>query len=530
MKKATLLTSLIILTFSFLKPLYAQTPIKPCGSTEGRSEWLKEYQRNPDKFKNSLEKSMATIYLPVTIHIVGSDDTLGMAPLEAVLSSFCQLNEDFLASDIQFFIEGPIRYIYETAFFDHDSVKAGGIRMLQYNIPNTINVYFVGSPAGNCGYNLPYAGIAMSNSCMNGHTFAHEMGHCLKLPHTFLGWEGGIGWNGSPVQVFNGPAPERVTINYTDFKDTIFLNDTLIIDTVYVEKVARSGASANCDYAADGFCDTPADYLAYRWVCSSTNRFSSVVQRDPDTVAFNSDGWYIMSYAYDECQVGFSLEQTDAMRTFVQTQRPNWLYNQNPFNDPVSAAVLLSPSPGAIIPTTFSPRFEWAASQGATHYLLEIYKEPYSTNQVVERVVVTDTFYQTSKLFTPRPNSFPYAWRVLPYNNGYTCTGFSQPRFFNSAISSDVSNVPLIEINWTLNPNIISAGSALKMQISDVDPQDIQMNIYSAAGIMLWNSSFEITQSQDLEIRIPSEWTSGLYFIELKTKSGYKKVKKFVIR
>ena len=202
--------------FTIFSTLLAQNPQLPCGTPSGKTEWLKDYQLNPSRFHSLLEARGAnTMYLPVTLQIVGTDDSLGMAGLDAVLASFCELNQDFKASGIQFFIEPPIRYVYETAFYRHDSVKAGGIRMLQNNVTNTINVYFVADPAGNCGYNLPYAGIAMNNGCISGHTFAHEMGHCLNLPHTFIGWEGGTSWGGNPVQYVRDAKDSEIFANYT---------------------------------------------------------------------------------------------------------------------------------------------------------------------------------------------------------------------------------------------------------------------------------------------------------------------------
>ena len=509
--------------------IFAQQPNLPCGTIPGKSSWLKDYQADPSRFRPILEsRGASTMYLPVTIQIVGTDDSLGMAGLDAVLLSFCELNQDFAASGIQFFIEPPIRYVYETAFYRHDSVKAGGIRMLQNNVANTINVYFVADPAGNCGYNLPYAGIAMNNGCISGHTFAHEMGHCLSMPHTFLGWEGGIGWGGNPVQSFNGPAPERVTINYTDFKDTLFLNDTLIIDTVYVEKVARSGASSNCSNAADGFCDTPSDYLAFRWPCSSQNSISSTIQYDPDTVSFRSDGWYIMSYAYDDCQVGFSQEQIDAMKSYVLTEKPNWLYNQSPNVDSVGVLQPIQPLAGSIV-STQNPIFSWNAVEGATHYFLEVYKEPYAVNQILERVVLTDTFYQMNRTLQPRPASFPYAWRLMPYNYGNTCRGYNQPINFNTALSSSVL-VEDVFSEWDIRPNPVNVGTSLKLYVPVLSDQNVELNIYNAAGIKVWNTDIIKENATDFEILIPQNWSNGLYFAELRNNRGARSVKKFMVK
>lgn len=524
MKKYTV-TLLLIFNALFI---LAQIPHFSCGTSSSKSKWLQDYQKDPQRYLSSLQNRGGVTYLPLTLTIVGSDDSLGMVPVEGVLSSFCQLNRDFEGTGLQFFIEGNIRYIYESAFYIHDSVKAGGIRMLQYNIPNTLNVYFVASPAGNCGYNLPYAGIAMNNNCIDGHTFAHEMGHCLNLPHTFLGWEGGISYNGSPVSVFNSPAPERVTINYTDFKDTLYLNDTLIVDTVFVERVPRSGSQSNCNTAADGFCDTPSDYLAFRWYCTSTNSISATRQLDPDSVAFFSDGWYIMSYAYDECQGGFSNEQVNAMNAFVVNEKPNWLYNQNPIRDSVGAAQLIYPAPSQIIPAT-NPRFTWQSTSGATHYLIEVYKEPYATNQIVEKHITSDTFFQSSRYFPPRPAIFPYGWRVRPFNQSVTCVPFSSTQFFNTIIPSGMEiteTEPNLEID--IMPSFVSKSQQLNL-LFKTNIELLKLDFYNVAGQRIFSTENLVEGNNALQISLPDAMVAGMYFIHMRDEKGRSNTQKIVV-
>ena len=69
----------------------------------------------------------------------------------------------------------------------------------------------------------------------------------------------------------------------------------------------------NCDIAGDGFCDTPADYLNYRWNCNNQG-LSNVTQTDPLGEKLKSDGSLIMSYSSDVCSYRFSEEQIAAMQ------------------------------------------------------------------------------------------------------------------------------------------------------------------------------------------------------------------------
>jgi hypothetical protein len=497
----------------------------PCGTIGGKSEWLKEYQRNAAQNQGGLQRSLTTTYLPLTLHLVGRSDSGGAASLENVLASFCQLNADYVDANIQFYIEFPIRYHYNSDWYSHPNVVIGGQMMLQENIANTINVYFVSSPAGNCGYNLPYAGIAMNNGCLGGHTFAHEMGHALGMPHTFLGWEGGQSWDNSVPPNYAAPAPVRVTYNYTDFKDTIW-TDTLIIDTAYVETVPRSGAQSNCSYAADGFCDTESDYLAYRWNCTATNPISAEQQIDPNGVAFYSNGANIMSYASDVCQSTFSNEQIAAMNAFIVANRQSYLGNQNPNNTPITAtATHISPAAGATPPEN-NVRFTWASVPNATHYYLEVYREPYASNTIISQQLLTDTSYIFPTVLAPRPAVFPYAWRVRALNQGYTCTWFSQPTNFNTTIASGVENLnENADFAIQIAPNPVQRNAAIQLTVNMPTMEAGNMRIINALGQQIWqqNLIFEAGNAVYNIALEPLSAQSGLYFVQWQSQDGKKR-------
>jgi Secretion system C-terminal sorting domain len=507
--------------------LYAQSHqhsgwLLPCGTDAQKSEFLSEYQRNPSLFTNG-QRNPNTTYLPLTLHLVGRTDSSTVVALQSVLSSFCRLNADYVTANIQFFIEFPIRYHYNDSMYSHDSVTYGGQYMLRNNVQNTINVYFVSSPAGNCGYNLPYAGIAMNNGCLGGHTFAHEMGHCLSLPHTFLGWEGGVSWNNSITPNFNAPAPRRVTYNYTNFKDTVW-TDTLIIDTTETEMVARTGTTANCATAADGFCDTEADYLAYRWTCNNNN-LSNVRQLDADSTPFFSHGEYIMSYADDNCQSIFSQAQQSAMQAFITTRRQSYLYNQTPNNDSINTV------PTALYPTNLTTpqtniNFNWSSVPYATHYLLEIYREPYATNTMIKTVLVADTNYTYQGVLSPRPAIFPYAWRVQPINQGYTCTNFNQPTNFNTIIPAGIEQ-SILTTSFKIYPNPSQNSVSVNIEIESNQQTGGFIKIYSAIGQLITTQYTEITVGINMFSLPHQNLPQGVYFIEWAT-AQQSTVQKFI--
>ncbi len=509
----------------FALPLWAQNHQHslpswqlPCGSSTEKHEFLREYQRAPFLYQNNLSRSPNTVYLPISLHLIGRNDSSSAVALQSVLASFCRLNEDYQRSDIQFFIQFPIRYHYSDSMYSHDSVTYGGRFMLTHNVANTINVYFVASPAGNCGYNLPYAGIAMNNGCLGGHTFAHEMGHALGLPHTFLGWEGGVSWDNSIQPNFNAPAPRRVTYNYTNFKDTIW-TDTLIIDTTETELVARTGSAANCATAADGFCDTEADYLAYRWLCDNNN-FSTVRQLDADSVSFFSDGKYIMSYASDNCQSVFSAEQRTFMQTFIANRRQSYLYNQNPNTAVInSPANLIFPNGTAAVAQT-NIAFTWAAVPNATHYLLELYREPYASNTIIKTVLLTDTQFIFNGQLPPRPAIFPYAWRVQPFNEGYTCTGFGNVINFNTFVPASVDNINAVE-SFNIYPNPSINGASVRLEIvTNKENLNGFIKIYNSIGQIVSYLPAALYAGANLFSINSYDFAAGIYWVEYADDNG----------
>lgn len=480
---------------------------------------------NPSHYQ---QKSASTTYMPITLHIVGNDDSTGYANLSAVLASFCQVNEDYRPTGIQFYIEFPIRYIENSAFNNHDSVRTGGGFMLQYNVPNTTNCYIVGDPAGACGYNVMYGGLTVSQNCLSGNTFSHELGHALGVQHPFLGWEGGQGYNGSPQQAFNGPAPERLLLDYTVFRDTMWGPDTIIVDTVLVEYVTRTGPNANCQTAADGFCDTPADYLAFRWNCGANNT-GGPQQLDPDTVAFYSVGDNIMSYS--TCRSSFSVEQGQYMNAFIQNNRTAHLYNQNPIKDSIADASqmqLIEPLTNATLPSNAPITFRWNRVAGATHYLLKICYTPCATNaQTVEEVLLTDTSYVSNMNYTPRPSFLPYRWQVLPFNQSYSCAGQTPTRPFNTQLVSALRPIKEVSL-FEVFPNPVASGASLQITIESDTDLAAQLQLYSLTGQLLQQQSIPL-QAGKQQLDFATEGlAAGVYLLQLE-RNGQRWVRKVVI-
>ena len=502
-------TSLIFVLVIFSTYLSAQE-LQPCGSEPFKSKWLTQYQLHPERYEI---RSGEMLQVPLTLHIVGTDDGSAYISERRMIEAMNTLNGDFLPADICFFIQ-DIRYINNSAWSNHGSVLDGADMMFANNVDNTINCYFMANAAGNCGYNLPYAGVAVSNNCAgtDDHTWAHEIGHNLSLPHPFLGWEGGVSHDGSVSHNFNDPAPEFVTYDYTFFKSVPY-RDTLIIDTAIVERVDGS----NCREAADGFCDTKPDYLASRWQCSA-NGNSPTKQTDPTGEIFNSDGTLIMSYALDECSNRFSDEQKAAMRANLIDQKGDYLLNP-PTAEPITDVVSLNyPINGVSVDYT-GFELSWNPVANATHYLV-VTSLSSSAGSTFWDTITTETTVMAS---SSRVNRNLY-WRVYPINAKYIN---ADPSEIGTFYATEIVRTEAPEwADQLIVPNLIAQGDQLVINTESlqgtatVTLMDLKGKAFDRTEILHGNSYARIPTSN-----IPT----GIYLLQI-THEGYAKTYKILVQ
>jgi len=495
---------LTFLIFSLFSPIVFAQEIIPCATPPVKSKWLKQYQKSPNLYAKGGD---TTLYVPVTIHVLGTDSGTGYFPVWNIMNSFCQLNEDFAASDIQFFIEGELNYINNSAWYNHNDNSIGYQMMIANNIPNSINCYIVGTAAGAGGYNLPSANaiaLLKSNIDGNSHTWAHEIGHNLSIQHPFLGWEGNM---------FNPDesAPTEVYYNYTSFKETYYNSeDTTILDTALVEYVART----NCYEAADGFCDTPPDYLSSGWQCNSDG-FSVQNQKDPDGVDFYSDGSNFMSYASDACNAHFTPEQIAAMRANLLHEKPDYLYNQNPTNLAISdVPTLIHPIGDTIL--TDNVTLTWESVVNATHYYYQVnglsnFSPSFlvtegitdATNvDIIEELIANKTYY----------------WRVLPFSQGYTCSDFSEGQTFQISPPTSINNIQGVE-ELMIYPNILPIGKNPHLSLTTNRSLLVQANLFDINGQFvqsIFNRSINGHFTTSLALK---ELPAGMYFIGIQAEN-----------
>lgn len=504
MKKYLLTLSLI----GFSVMLFAQEPIPttfhPCGTAPVKSEWLKRYQANPSAF-DQYTRNQTTLYPAMTIQIVGNNDGENYIDYMKLMDGFCGLNNDMAQSDIHFFIHGDILFVDSSDWYNHATVIEGADMMFANNVENTLNCYVVGNPAGNAGYNLPYAGIALGKGAAGSllsHTWSHEVGHNLSIQHPFLGWEG-------DVYSYGNPTPTTVTYDYTYFKDSL-ITDTTIIDTAFVELVDGS----NCTFAADGFCDTPPDYLSIGSDCNAQG-LSTVLQKDPNGVDFRSDATNIMTYANDACGANFTPEQIAAMRAYLQTVRSPYLnVNPNPIIDTINAtANMLSPISSATEQFDFV-ELEWESVPNATHYIVQVSRFP-SFSFIAYNAIVNDT----TLLITSLQNQKNYYWRIKAFNQGYTCASISPSETFQTQDLVRTENIQSVE-RFGIYPTIVESGQNLTIEITTRKSLEAQVRIFNIAGQQILAQPFDLNVGENKEIITLPNLTDGTYIVQIQTEEG----------
>lgn len=495
------LLPVFLLLFCLLADASAQSPdkknVNPCGAPPRIDPWLLRFKSSPSPIS---ERNADTLLVGVQVHLTAKDDGASRFFYDRLLDAFCRLNSDFEASAVRFYFKNDWNLINNTAWWDHDDIVQGIEMMFENNYPDVLNAYFCGTAAGNCGYNLPYAGVAIMHGCAGAddHTWTHEVGHALSLPHPFIGWEG-KNYN------YNNPTPDTLTYDYTHFHET---PDTIVpapLDTALVEYVDGS----NCIIAADLFCDTKPDYQSARWTCNGEG-LSPELQKDPNGIDFRSDSSLYMSYADDACQNRFSPEQIEALRANLLSEKIAWLSQQPLFPVISETSTLVSPINDETTPNNnFS--LHWTAVPNASHYVV-------SGSRVASfpirdfQFVTTDT---TVTIVNALQNNRKYYWRVRPFNAGYTCTDFSAVGSFVTAPVS-ATTAPGSPLDVQVFPSLLTDQSSLMLRCPG-GLQRFWVSVLDMNGQVMW-SGYALVGEEAEALEAPVHtWPAGSYIVRLQT-------------
>jgi hypothetical protein len=457
---------LVVLCYSFLTiSAFAQNSNCPTTLSPEQLRRLKQFQISLDA-NGMPAKSAATTYVPIKFHIIGNNEGKGYYAVSSLMRAFCDLNQDFLPSGLQFYFADSISYINDNELYAGNS-DAIWFRSEDYKMAGAVNVFFHGAGMQWCGVYFPGVDVVfVKNSCQgsNATTLTHELGHFFGLPHTFYGWEGGSDPGNS----------ERLD-------------------------------GSNCRTAGDGFCDTKADYVSQRWSCPLPWNLI-----DPTGQPFKPDSSIYMSYSSDNCQSRFSEEQMAAMRFDVSQRSIGRL----------TADVRPLPPPALMFPISNQKNLPpqevplvWKSVPGAFAYHVQIARFG-DWNFLNYDALVYDTTTLVNLFGT-----WPYAWRVKAITNAFTCAEFGQADTFSTKEeATSIGKATFIE-NISIYPNPSMAGSSFTIHAKESS----EMIIRDIKGSFIIGFRVEPNETKSMALEVP-----GLYTIEV--QQGHKSwVKKLIV-
>lgn len=463
----------------------------------------------------NVAKLRAVAYVPVWFHMVAKSDGTGRTTLANVADMLCGWNKLYEDNGIemQFYIKGYSE-INLDALYNAPQSFGGTNRMLTTKKTDAMNIYLVNNAGDGSNPNeitLAYYSnrsttsdpeytndwIVCNNSQVNAAsatTIAHEAGHLFTLPHTFFGWESGQ---------YTGTGCAPVSINYNG-------------RVVMVEKVARTGPTKNCDVAADGFCDTPADYLLGFGFSGCTYNGTA---KDPDCVPLDPDETNVMGY-FLGCIKNFSTEQKNAMRNNF-LNHPKRAYLRVSTTPPLTAAtpVLISPAAGATTNFFNNIQLDWNDIPNVFGYQVDISRFSSFSGSKTFLVTTSDININTTSAagFGLLPDA-TYYWRVkalVPYKNCDNVTSAS----FRTGLLNAVKEISGIT-NFTVSPNPLSKSQNLSLKMTSEAAFDAKVKLYNSIGqlVKTENRSFAAGFSNQ-EVSV-SNLPNGTYILTIESEKG----------
>lgn len=474
------------------------------GLAEGAviKERMMENRRNvPQEAIDAFQNSRNIKYLPVKFHVVTNTAGDGQVSLSNLMAMLSDMNNDFASQDVQFYLQGTsnsINFIKNNSIYNDGASLNSQLAMVNAKSAGAINIFISPSVSNQVASYYTGAGdfVFVLNQMCNGSssTGTHEVGHYFTLPHTFYGWEG----QNAMTSYSPGNVPN--TINGSS-----------------VERFARTGGTANCALAADGFCDTPADYISYRDNCPFTGAL-----KDPNGIQIDPEESNFMSYFADACVDSFSAEQKAAMASDIISR---W----NSFSPPAIIATVNGNGVTATYPTNNSTiqlngdlTMSWSAVSNTTAYLVSLERtfSGVPIDQLLDTIVYTNNItIAQSRLITPSG----YAWHVRPINQYQVSGSNSQTfNFTTSLASTSIIN----HATFSENADMRIAQNPLSSSTAEIFiniPKDLvaALSVYSINGRQLMNiEGVQLNKGDNAQLMEVGALANGVYILNLQTELG----------
>ena len=443
-------------------------------------------------------------YVPITFHVVADDNGNGRIDENRVLDQLCELNEDYLPYDIQYYLkDGQFNYIDDSDIFSNHLSTINTL-MTNQRDNRSMNIWIVESvddpndqnPGTTLAYySIPKDWIVIRKGSVKGSgiELAHEIGHFYSLDHTFYGWE-------------TNPFGDEISeIGVNAPTETPWGNDT--------EKMNGT----NCEYAGDRLCDTPPDYN--NGLGNPGCEFTGNVL-DPNGVQIDPDEGNYLSYflnCSDE-DYHFSPQQNDIIQVDLNSNYRNHL-----FFDPMPSLQAITEEPALIYPVSGettdsynSINLQWSEVPGATAYLLEVSRlVTFAVNTT--RLVV----YGNSKVMNNLDANKTYYWRVRPYNAHYTCNDVtSDTESFRTAGTTTIQE-PGFVLEWRVAPNPVRAQQDLMLQISTSEAFRAEVGIYDINGRLVRSPGQIAFAAGENNVPVATDGlAAGMYILRVLTDVG----------
>jgi len=507
------LVLLIIVLFPYLSN--AQTNNVPkCGiSPEAGDLIMQRLMDNRNQFtKKEVEDLMnkrTITYIPLSIHNVAADNAgTGRISEHAIFGFLCGLNDLYADQDVQFYIHNQIYNRVSNFIYINASTTSARNDMLGFRVAGTLNL-IVGASSQNqvASWYDPsgdFVFLLHAQITSEAKTEAHEIGHFFTLNHTFRGWEN------IDATIYNGQNVPTTVGSGWNARAT--------------EAAPRTGSQKNCETAADGFCDTPADFFSGRLNCPYNpqmfDRYGNTI--DPDETN-------IMCYAFDQCVTNFTTEQKTAIAMDIAVR--SWV-SGGPAStaDVTGTPTVVSPvntgQLGSINNSTV--RLDWSDVTGATWYFLEVYGTnlpgiwlPNTNNVIYKGMVMGNSHFDlpTNNLVA----GAHYVWKVKAMNATSTCAPISSFSRFEAvtSITTDIQDLPIEkQMTLTVNSNPITT-SYIPLSIYSAEDVIGSIKIYGMDGReALTLAKQSIAQGESL-LQLPAEdLANGMYVAVLMTDRG----------
>ncbi len=393
---------------------FSQTHGGFCGTSGYDNYYIKQrmLQNREDWAGKIMQRNGGPYYVPVNYWLVAKSDGSGRLPFKNVIDHLCAMNKIYENLDIVFYLNGASN-VNNNYIYDDPSSTLGKayINQIMLSNKNAINIFTASianasDPNVLAFYTRDGDYVVTNKNYVNSDasTIAHEVGHYFSLAHTFYGWEGTI--------------YKDLTENCIKATPTVVTGLGFPVDVEYVDR-DRPGPNGkkHCEVAADGFCDTPADYnLGYGWTggCNYDD-----CAKDPDNVKLDPMETNFMSY-FLNCIAVFTTQQKEAIVKDYLSNNRNYLRRTQAYNP----LPLITDPVIYIKPTTSNQpigydivSFDWEDVPNAEYYIFEVAENTgFNINAKTYILNHSDTVLTTLKA------KKTYFWRVTPYNKNSFCS------------------------------------------------------------------------------------------------------------